>query len=209
MRQLLSVCAIGVFITILFTSCAEGAAENRHAVTRRPAVSPAEQVSLHNHALEVKKFIQQHHFNSRFCFLIDMSKPSGNNRFFVYNLSGDSVEMQGLVAHGCCNTLFLRGRKYSNTNGSGCSSLGRYRIGEAYKGQYGHAYRLYGMDATNNNAYNRHVVLHSYDCVPDKEIAPQELCQSYGCPMVSPLFLSRLAKKLDASSKPVLLYIYQ
>lgn len=64
--------------------------------------------------------------------------------------------------------------------GSGCTSLGKYKIGGAYQGQFGLAYKLYGLDSTNSNAYQRNVVLHAYDRVPDNEVY-KEICQSSGC----------------------------
>ena len=45
--------------------------------------------------------------------------------------------MSGLVAHGSCNETFLDRAKFSNAPGDGCTSLGKYRIGEKYWGAYG------------------------------------------------------------------------
>src|SRR5690349_17136909 len=49
---------------------------------------------------EAKKFASQNNFNGSICFLADMSLPSGQNRFFVYDLAKDSVQRSGLVTHG-------------------------------------------------------------------------------------------------------------
>jgi hypothetical protein len=53
------------------------------------------------------------------------------------------------------------------------------------------------------------VVLHAHSCVPDDENAPLPICQSNGCPTVSPNFLQTLAAYIDKSKKPVLLWIYE
>jgi hypothetical protein len=164
---------------------------------------------VQRHAVAAAAFIKQHRYNTHLCFLVDMSLPSGGNRFFVYNLEKDTVEAAGVVAHGRCNENWLKGRKYSNVNGSGCTSLGRYKVGKPYTGRFGLAYKLYGLDATNSNAFERYVVLHSHECVPLSEISPDEICQSDGCPTVAPAFLVKLARKLDRSSAPVLLWIYE
>jgi hypothetical protein len=75
-------------------------------------------------------------------------------------------------------------------------------------GKFGLAFKLYGLDATNDNAYNRAVVLHAHSCVPNEETAPIPICQSWGCPTVAPAFLTALKSYLDNSEKPVLLYVY-
>ena len=115
----------------------------------------------------------------------------------------------GLVTHGRCNQNWLRGRKYGNEVGCGCTSLGLYKIGSAYKGRFGLAYKLHGLYSTNSNAFKRFVVLHSMECVPESETYPYPICQSDGCPTVSPGFLKKLQVILDSSAKPVLLYIYE
>src|SRR5437868_12563612 len=94
-------------------------------------------------ANEAKLFIAKHNYNSSICFLIDMSVPSGQNRFFVYDLINDSVQRSGLVAHGNCNQDWLNGRKYENTVGCGCTSLGKYKVGNPYTGRFGLAFKLY------------------------------------------------------------------
>lgn len=161
---------------------------------------------LKEKADSAKNYIRQKGFNTNFCFLIDMSLPSGQNRFFVYDLKKDSVIQKGSVAHGNC--YGLPGGTYSNKVGSGCTSLGRYKVGYSYNGVFGLAYKLYGLDATNSKAFERFVVLHSHSCVPDIEI-PDEICQSNGCPTVSPVFLQKLKTSITASRKPVLLWIYE
>jgi len=155
-----------------------------------------------------KKFIQQKGFNDHIAFFIDMSLGSGQNRFFVFDLIKDSLIHAGLVAHGNCFEEWLDGRKYSNVVGSGCTSLGKYRIGNPYTGKFGYSYKLYGLEGTNDNAFERTVVLHSHSCVPENETS-DEICQSNGCPMVSPQFLLALKKIINNSAKPVLLWIYE
>jgi hypothetical protein len=150
----------------------------------------------------------KHKFNTDFCFIINMRMESGSNRFFIYDLSKDSVTDAGLVTHGRCNASWLSGRKYDNKIGCGCTSLGKYRIGKPYNGTFGLAYKLHGLDNTNSNAFKRYVVLHSHECVPNEEVKPAPICQSDGCPTVSQAFLKKLATKIDTSPKPILLYIY-
>ena len=138
-----------------------------------------------------------------------MSIASGRNRFFVYDLEENSIILSGLVSHGSCNETYLSRPRFSNDLKCGCSSLGKYKVGEFYRGKYGKSYKLYGLDKTNSNAYQRAVVIHAYDCVPDKEIYPMVLCNSEGCAMVSYNFFDKLSGIINHSDKPILMWIYQ
>ena len=158
---------------------------------------------------EAKRFATSKNFDSTVCFLIDMSEESGKKRFFVFDLQKDSVLNSGLVTHGNCKKTWLNGREYGNKVGCGCTSLGRYKIGGSYQGKFGLAFKLHGLDSSNSNAFRRYVVLHSHECVPDNEVHPLPLCQSEGCPTVSPAFLRELAGIIKKKQKPVLLWIYE
>lgn len=163
---------------------------------------------VHRQALHLKSYAARKGFSTRYCFLLDMSLPSGKNRFFIYDLGKDSIVLAGLATHGSCNTGFLHEARFSNTPNQGCSSLGKYKIGHKYNGRFGAAYKLHGLDSTNSNAFRRYVVLHGYDCVPDEEIYPNPLCNSLGCPMVSYAFLDKAARVIDQARRPVLLWVY-
>ncbi|MBS1667870.1 MAG: murein L,D-transpeptidase catalytic domain family protein [Bacteroidetes bacterium] len=160
-------------------------------------------------AAEIKQFEKEKGFNKQYVFLVDMKVPSGKNRFFVYDLLKDSIVKMGLVAHGAGRKMFSLSPIFSNTKESGCTALGKYKIGTPYKGRFGKAYKLYGLDSSNSNSFARNIVLHAYTCVPDKETYPYPICNSLGCPMVSHLFLSKLQPLIDSSTKPILMWIYQ
>ncbi|WP_394775194.1 murein L,D-transpeptidase catalytic domain-containing protein [Flavobacterium sp.] len=77
---------------------------------------------------------------------------------------------KGLVGHGTGSETGIPGKlKFSNLKDSHCTSLGKYAIGTSYRGSFGKAYKLYGLDKTNSNAFNRNVVLHQYSKVPFEE----------------------------------------
>lgn len=172
-----------------------------------PAIHSRLMAKLRSRATDARSFIQEKGYNKRICFLIDMSMPSGQPRFFVYDLLRDTLQNNGLVTHGRCNEDWLQGRKYGNTVGCGCTSLGRYRIGKRYSGKFGLAFKLHGLDSSNDRAYERFVVLHAHECVPETETT-DEICQSDGCPTVAPGFLQQLKPIITASPKPVLLWIF-
>jgi len=171
--------------------------------------------SLNNTAIfnilskKINDYALQNDMATEYCFLIDMSLPSGQNRFFIYDLKNNSIVNSGLVAHGSCNETFLSHPKFSNNTKSGCSSLGKFKVGEFYTGKYGRSFRLYGLDNCNSNAYKRAVVIHGYDCVPDEEIYPRVLCNSLGCVMVSYKFFDKISRIINKSEKPIVLWVYQ
>jgi len=181
---------------------------NKEEVKETPAES--ENTAIINILTKkVNNYAIQNNMSTDYCFLVDMSLPSGRNRFFIYDLKKNTVINSGLVSHGSCNETFLARPKFSNESKSGCSSLGKFKVGEFYTGKYGKSFRLYGLDNCNSNAYRRAVVIHGYDCVPDEEIYPRVLCNSLGCVMVSYKFFDNIARLIRKSEKPIVLWIYQ
>lgn len=165
---------------------------------------------LKEKAAGLQSYVDANNFNSEYCFLVDMAIPSGKKRFFVYNIKKGTVEYSALVSHGSgsykpgCNDELV----FSNMPNSNATSLGRYKIGQAYKGAYGLSYRLYGLDSSNSNAFHRAIVLHSDTNVPQAERYPRHIFESAGCPAVSREFLVEIGKYIRTSDKPILLWIY-
>jgi hypothetical protein len=91
-------------------------------------------------AVEANSLYNKISINDNICFFVDMRPSSGQFRFFVYDLKKDTVRNSGLVTHGNCNQNWLEGRKYDNTVGCGCTSLGKYKVGRSYTGRFGLAY---------------------------------------------------------------------
>jgi hypothetical protein len=158
---------------------------------------------------QIRKVIQANpKYNKEIAFFIDMKIPSGKNRFFVYDIKKKAIIDQGLVAHGSGSETGIQGKlKFSNTNNSLATSLGKYYIGNSYDGRFGKAYKLYGLDKTNSNAFGRSIVLHKYFDVPYEEQSDY-ICNSYGCPMVNEKYFKRIEKILDNSKTNILLAIY-
>lgn len=156
---------------------------------------------------KARSFVQQQKMNKQICFLIDLQLHNGKNRFFVYDIQKDSILHAGLVTHGDCRERYLSDVRYSNQTGSQCSSAGRYKVGVQYKGIFGKSYRLHGLDSSNSNALKRAIVIHSHECIPEKEIYPNQICNSQGCATVAPSFLTTISSYIDQSHKPILLWV--
>lgn len=159
-----------------------------------------------------KIYCRRKGFSTDYCFLIDFSTHSGKKRFFVWDFKGDSIKYSSLCAHGYGKNSTVSNPVFSNVEGSFCSSLGKYKVGIRSYSQFGinvH-YKLHGLESSNNNAYKRIVVLHSFDPVPKMEIYPAHLPlgMSQGCPVICNQVMRKIDALLKAQKKPVLLWAY-
>jgi hypothetical protein len=164
---------------------------------------------LNKQVEDVRKMITKSpKYNKEIAFFIDMEILSGKNRFFVYDLKTNKIIDEGLVAHGLGSETQTEGKlTFSNISNSLSTSLGKYSIGNHYKGKFGKAYKLYGLDKSNSNAYNRNIVLHKYSAVPYEE-QETNICHSFGCPMVNVKYFERIEKIIDNSQTSIILSIY-
>ena len=153
------------------------------------------------------KFAKENGYNAHLGIFINFSKHSGSNRLFLVDLDSNKLLVQGLCCHGRGKNNFKERVIFSNEIGENCSSQGFYKIGYKYNGTFGTAYKLTGLSPTNSNAFDRFVVLHGHDCVPNSTV-PVAICQSLGCPTLAPEVLKKLEPYLDSSKKPILLWIY-
>lgn len=166
---------------------------------------------------QAKEFCKKHQLDTQVIVFVNMQRHSGKNRLFVYHSDSGRVIKKGLCSHGSCSGRgnLADGEGYSqvvfsNQEGSYCSSLGKYKIGKRGWSNYGiHVnYKLHGLESTNDNAYDRIIVLHSFEMVPDNEVYPEYIVTSLGCPMVSDNMMRYLDDLLKERNKPVLLWIY-
>ncbi|WP_427873853.1 murein L,D-transpeptidase catalytic domain-containing protein [Flavobacterium sp. MMS24-S5] len=158
---------------------------------------------------DIKKLINKNpQYNNKIAFFVDMKIPSGKNRFFVYDLKADKIIDKGLVAHGSGSETGTKGKlRFSNVPNSLSTSLGKYYIGKHYYGKFGRAYKLYGLDKTNSNAFKRDIVFHYYYDVPYEE-KDGYICNSFGCPMVNKKYFDRISRLIDSSESNILMSIY-
>jgi len=116
--------------------------------------------------------------------LIDFSLPSRQPRFQLIDLENGRVERTLLVAHGKGSDLSNTGyvQQFSNMPGSDASSRGAYCTANRYYGKHGASQRLIGLDATNNAALERAIVIHAASYVdPDVASARGRIGRSWGC----------------------------
>jgi hypothetical protein len=166
-------------------------------------------------AKQAFEFCKSHNYNSDFCILIDMSLHSGVKRFIVWDFKKDTILNSFLVGHGCGDNPWSRdfskdNPKFSNTDGSHCSSLGKYKIGERAYSNWGVnvKYVLHGLEPTNKNAFSRLIVFHSWEVVSDEEVYPDGTPEGWGCPTISDNSFKIIDPVLKSSPKSVLMWIY-
>lgn len=203
-------------ILFLFLSCTSGG-DKALSVSgpEEPTRRQADLVKLRNKAREARQFCKENGYQEDFCLLADMSLHSGVNRFFLWDLKGDTAIESCLVGHGCCDrpwgkTTTAAKAGLSNKEGSHCSSPGKYRVGERGFSNWGiHIkYLLHGLEATNSNALERTIVLHSWEVVSETECYPAGTPEGWGCPTLSDSDMRKVDKQLKTATKPVLFWMF-
>jgi L,D-transpeptidase catalytic domain len=121
--------------------------------------------------------------NRELLAIADFSKASRDPRFHLVNLHSGQLSTF-LVAHGKGSDPGHSGwvQSFSNTPGSEATSSGSYLVGEAYIGEHGTSRRLAGLDAQNDQAEARAIVIHPAWYVSQTMIAEQgKIGRSQGC----------------------------
>lgn len=195
-------------LTLLFAALIFGCGQ---MVSEKEAVPAKDYAPVNAEALT---FCKSKGFCTDYYFLVDLSIHSGKNRFFVYDFKTNELLAQNLVTHGACdvfepNATPYQNAKLSNRVDSHCSAKGKYKVAQRDYSSWGInvKYWLDGLEEGNRNARDRVIVLHSWEAVPNKEVYPNYSPLSWGCPAVSNDFMRVLDAKLQATKKPVLLWI--
>ncbi len=142
----------------------------------------------------------------RYLTIVDFSKPSDMERFFVLDLQNMKLTYKSLVAHGK-NSGEVYAENFSNEEESFKSSLGFYLTAETYQGKNGFSLKLDGMEnGYNSNARDRGVVIHAAEYVSQEYINSNgRLGRSQGCPAL-PVALNE--KIIQAIKGGTVLFVY-
>lgn len=159
---------------------------------------------------EVREYCSNNNYSTDYCFLVDFSKPSGVDRFYIYDFKQDKVIYSSLCAHGLGKNYNIFKTTFSNTIDSNYSSLGKYEVGNLRKMRSPKrkvGYTLYGLEETNSNALKRGILIH--DGNPEFHMFPLPcLPMSQGCFAVSHSMMQEIEKIKNKTNKPILLYAY-
>lgn len=113
----------------------------------------------------------------------DMTEPNRDPRFWVIDLRTMTVVLRTQVAHGSGSDPRHTGiaHRFGNQENSFMTSLGAYRIGQAYPGHSGLSYHLVGLSPSDSHAVERDIELHRANYV-----SPRSVGWSEGCLAISP-----------------------
>lgn len=133
----------------------------------------------------------------------------------VWDFRKNDTLVTGLISHGCghmpwSGTWSKDKPTFSNIANSHCSSLGKYEVGSRAASAWGiHIkYYLKGLESTNNNAYIRDVVLHSWEQVRDIEVNPDGTPEDWGCPAISNKTMTIVDALIRPQKKHLVLWVY-
>ncbi|MCO5143162.1 MAG: murein L,D-transpeptidase catalytic domain family protein [Oligoflexia bacterium] len=141
----------------------------------------------------------------RYIVSIDFTLPSTHKRFYFIDLETGDVSKE-YVSHGKGSGKDAYAEVFSNTPDSKMTSLGTYYVGERYTGGHGVTLRLYGLDNSNDTAYERDIVFHKARYADEtffEKIDPktkqkyQRLGLSEGCPAISHKVMDRYLPLLE------------
>lgn len=148
----------------------------------------------------IEKTIQ----NKTYAVVINYSQPSSERRLYLLNLKDGTVEKY-YVAHGM-NSGNNLAKSFSNEFDSRKTSLGFYLTGSEFQGSHGSTLYLHGVEKSNDNAFQRDIVMHgaSYVSIDFLE-ANGRMGRSWGCPAVSEAIAEKIIPLIKGGS---LLYMY-
>ena len=130
-------------------------------------------------------YVQITNKNPGVLIIIDYSKPSNEERFYVLDLNKKKLVYSTRVAHSKNSGLEIP-LQFSDDPNSYQSSLGFFVTLGEYNGAYGYSLRLKGLEENiNANAEDRAIVIHGGDIVEDEYIKKFGFAgRSLGCPVL-------------------------
>ena len=144
--------------------------------------------------------------NKNIVTLIDFTKPSTEERLYIFDMAKKELLLKSYVSHGK-NSGQNYATSFSNVSGSYKSSLGFYLTENTYQGKNGYSLILNGLEkGINDKAKERAIVVHGAAYSNPSIIASSgRLGRSQGCPAL-PLAISK--KIINTIKGGTLLYIY-
>lgn len=141
--------------------------------------------------------------NMRYMGIVDFTKPSYQQRFYVYDLNKHQAIYDTLVAQGKRTGYGAYAKHFSNVSGSNMSSLGTFvTTGAHYASLHGRAIHVEGLQAgLNSNAGPRAVEIHSAWYVnPTYAAQHHRVGNSLGCFAVSKPALRVISRDIGDGS---------
>lgn len=162
---------------------------------------------------ELKRYCHKRGLSENYAVVVNFGTPSGRHRFFVCDLKQEKVAASSLCAHGLGKGSTVRKPVFSNEVGSLCSSLGHYKITHKHRMASSGvmSFRLEGLDATNSNAHQRGILIHSVKLISYVRwgifpfYLPLDKRISSGCFAVDIDMMDTIDRLVKKEKKPILL----
>lgn len=181
-----------LYIALLATFVTPFASANAAPGVNTTEVAPALQASAKNIDPAVLKLalnayncaVLQGMAKKKLLTIIDYSKPSSQQRMWVFDVAQNKMLFNTLVAHGQ-GSGDVMAQRFSNNASTHASSLGLFQTADIYQGHNGTSLRLNGLEpGFNSNALSRSVVIHGAAYVNQQQAQAGRIGRSWGCPAV-------------------------
>ena len=149
-------------------------------------------------------YVQIPNKNPGVLVIIDYSKPSNEERFYVLDLNKKKLVYSTRVAHSKNSGLEIP-LEFSDDPNSYQSSLGFFLTLGEYNGAYGYSLRLKGLEENiNANAESRAIVIHGGNIVDDEYIKKFGFAgRSLGCPVLPSALTKEIAPVFEGKPQNI------
>lgn len=135
---------------------------------------------------------------ARYWAVVDFKKLDSELRLFIFDIENQYCD-QYLVAHGI-DSGGPDATVFSNEIGSTCSSLGVFKTGDTFEGEFGTSIYLDGLEPTNSNARARGIVIHKAPHVDQGFLETPRVKRSNGSFVVNPDSYNQVFERLKDGS---------
>lgn len=168
-------------------------------------------VAVESRVDDALAYANQHKMNEHYALFVDYSIPSGKPRMYVWDFEKKKIVYCAYVMHGPGGGSTDKEAHFSNEPESHCSSLGRFIVTKEHGQKVKSSFRLKGMDADNQTAYRRGLMIHNskwidYRCWMKYIPLNEKACQ--GCVTVSRRDMTYLLKLINGEKKLLLLWSF-
>ena len=205
MKRTLGIIVLCIAVGSMALACY--ALHKRYSIKQKPS----QEQPIAVRATEALDYAKAHKLNTNYALLVDYSIPSGTPRLFVWDFDQNKIVARTYVMHGVGKGSTAERPVFSNTVGSECSSLGKFKVTNIHGGKIKRSYRLTGLEASNSNAWRRGIMIHRSTWVDRwcwKEHIPLHEPSCQGCITVSSRGMTYLEKLIKNESEPLLLWSY-
>ena len=174
--------------------------ERLYYFCKMPAGTPKSAQNALKKGLQKAEYYDYDRLNRiNWMMVIDFTQHSSKKRGYLCNLKTGKV-MNMWVAHGA-NSGGVYATRFSNVDGSHKSSLGLYLTKGTYQGKHGLSLYLEGLEPSNDNAYDRNIVMHGASYVSAAWVKKHGyIGRSWGCPAIDFKVYRKVINRLKGGS---------